>query len=137
LLDPITEAAVDAAVQAAKRVDAPLIVVATNTGRTPLALSNHRPTATVLALTHSEQVARLLALCWGVTATVAPETPGLLHQELTFAINWAAARGLVRPGQRVVLVEGEMPPQPTSRAVVVRAVMSSDQVNDGVAKSEW
>jgi pyruvate kinase len=125
LVDPITEAAVDAAILAARRLDAPLIVVATSTGRTPLALSNHRPTATVLALTHSEQVARLLALCWGVTATVAPEKLGL-QQELAFAINWARTRRLVRPGQHVVLLEGEMPGQPTSRAVVVRAVMSSD-----------
>ena len=125
LVDPITEAAVDAAVLAAKRLDTPLIVVATNTGRTPQALSNRKPTATVLALTHSEQVARLLALCWGVTATVAPENPGL-QQELAIAINWARTRRLLRPGQHVVLVEGEMPGQPTSRAVVVRAVMSSD-----------
>src|SRR5690242_2610921 len=37
LVNPITEAAVDAAVLAAKRLDAPLIVVATNSGRTALA----------------------------------------------------------------------------------------------------
>jgi pyruvate kinase len=131
LVDPSTEAAVDAAVLAGKRLDAPLIAVATNTGRTPLAVSNRRPTAKVVALTHSEQVARRLALCWGVTATVAPEKLGL-QQELAFAINWARARGLVRPGQHVVLLEGEMPGQPASRAVVVRTVMSSDQVSDGV-----
>jgi pyruvate kinase len=121
LVDPNTEAAVDAAVLAAKRLDAPLIVVATDTGQTPLALSNRKPTATVLALTHREQVARLLALCWGVTAAVAPEKLSL-QQELAFAINWARTRGLVRPGQHVVLLEGEMPGQPTRRAVVVRTV---------------
>jgi pyruvate kinase len=131
LVDPITEAAVNAAALAAKRLDAPLTVVATNTGRTALALSTRRPTATVLALTPSEQVARLLALCWGVTATVAPEKLSV-QQELAFAINWARTRGLVRTGQHVVLLEGEMPGQPTSRAVVVRAVLSSDQVKDGV-----
>jgi pyruvate kinase len=125
LVEPITEAAVDAAVLVAKRLDVPLIVVATNTGRTALALSNRRPTTTVLALTPSEQVARLLALCWGVTATVAPEKLGL-QQEMAFAINRARTRQLVRPGQHVVLVEGEMPGQPTSRAVVVRTVMSGD-----------
>jgi pyruvate kinase len=125
LVDPSTEAAVDAAILVAKRLDAPLIVVATNTGRTPLALSNRRPTATVLTLTPSEQVARVLALCWGVTAMVAPEKPSL-RQELALAINWARTRGLVRPGQNVVLVEGEMPDQPTTRAVVVRAVTSDD-----------
>jgi hypothetical protein len=61
----------------------------------------------------------------GVTATVSPEKLGL-QQELATAINWARTRQLVLPGQHVVLVEGEMPDQPTSRAVVVRAVMSSD-----------
>jgi hypothetical protein len=35
-------------------------------------------------------------------------------------------------GQHVVLLEGEMPGQPTSRAVVVRTLLSSDQVSDGV-----
>jgi pyruvate kinase len=124
LVEPITEAAVDAAFLAAKRLNAPLIVVATNSGRTALALSNRRPTATVLALTPSEQVARLLALCWGVTATVTPEHSSP-QQELAFAINWARTRRLIQPGQHVVLVRGEMPGQPTSRAVVVRAVMSS------------
>jgi pyruvate kinase len=48
LVNPITEAAVDAACLAAKRLEAPLTVVATNSGRTALALSNRRPTATVL-----------------------------------------------------------------------------------------
>jgi pyruvate kinase len=125
LVNPITEAAVDAACLAAKRLEAPLIVAATNSGRTALALSNRRPTATVLALAHSEQVARLLALCWGVTATVVPVGPSP-QQELDFAIAWAGPRGLVRRGQHVVLVQGEMPGQPTSRAVLVGAVTSGE-----------
>ena len=41
-----------------ERLDAPLIVVATDSGRTALALSNRRPAATILALTRTEQVAR-------------------------------------------------------------------------------
>src|SRR6516164_8050061 len=125
LVNPITEAAVDAACLAAKRLEAPLIVAATNSGRTALALSNRRPAATVLALTRSEQVARLLALCWGVSATVAP-VDSSPQQELDFAIAWAGPRRLVRRGQHVVLVRGEMPGQPTSRAVLVGAVMSGE-----------
>jgi pyruvate kinase len=125
LVEPITEAAVDAAFLAAKRLDAPLIVVVTNSGRTALALSNRRPTATALALTRSEQVARLLALCWGVTATVVPENSSP-QQELAFAIDWARTQRLVQPGQHVVLLRGEMPGQPTGRAVFVRAVLNSE-----------
>ena len=115
----------DAACLAAKRLEAPLIVVATNSGRTALALSNRRPPATVLALAHGEHVARLLALCWGVTATVAP-VDSSPQQELDFAIAWAGPRRLVRRGQHVVLVRGEMPGQPTSRAVLVGAAMSGE-----------
>jgi pyruvate kinase len=116
---------VDAACLAAKRLEAPLIAVVTNSGRTALALSNRRPTATVLALAHSEHVSRLLALCWEVTATVVPMDSSP-QQELGFAIAWAGPRRLVRCGQHVVLVRGDMPGQPTSRAVLVGAVMSGE-----------
>jgi pyruvate kinase len=40
LVEPITEATVDAAWLVAERLDAPVIVVATDSGRTALALSN-------------------------------------------------------------------------------------------------
>ena len=66
LIEPITESAVDAAHLMTEQLDAPLIVVSTESGRTAVALSNRRPTATILALTRTEQVARTLALCWGV-----------------------------------------------------------------------
>jgi pyruvate kinase len=117
-VDPVTEAAVDAACLAARQLDAPLIVAVTNSGRTALALSNRRPTATVLALTRSEAVARLLALCWGVTATVTTEDASP-QQELAFAVHWAHARGLVQPGRPAVLVRGAMPGQSASRIVAV------------------
>jgi pyruvate kinase len=122
LVQPITEAAVDAACLAAQRLDAPLIVIATESGRAALALSNRRPTAAVLALTRTEAVARLLALCWGVTALVAASGTASAEQDLAFAADWARARGLVQPGQHVVLLRGEMPGQFNSRAVLVHKV---------------
>jgi pyruvate kinase len=116
---------VDAACLAATRLEAPLIVVATNSRRTTLALSDRRPPATVLALARSEQGARLLALCWGVTATVVP-VDSSPHQELDFGIAWAEQRRLGRRGKHTVQVRGEMPGQPTSGAVLVGAVMSAE-----------
>jgi pyruvate kinase len=118
---PTTEAMVDAACLATERLDAPLIVVATDSGRTALALSNRRPAATILALTRTEQVARTLALCWGVTAVVAPQRLQL-EQELPFAIDWALGRKLVQSGQHVVLLRGEMPGQIKHRAVMAGKV---------------
>ena len=88
LVEPITEATVDAACLVTERLDAPLIVVATDSGRTALALSNRRPAATILAVTRTEQIARTLAACWGVTPVVQPEA-GSAEQDLAFAVGWA------------------------------------------------
>jgi pyruvate kinase len=120
LVHPITEASVDAACVAANRLSAPLIVVVTESGRTALALSNRRPAAMVLALTRTEPVARLLALCWGVTPLVFDTSDA--HQALAFAIDWARSRGLVRTGQHAVLLRGELPGFAHSRAILVGSV---------------
>src|SRR4029434_338240 len=82
LIEPITEAAVDAAYLMTERLNAPLIVVATDSGRTALALRNRRHTATILALTRTERVARALALCWGVTPLLLPESSSSAEGEL-------------------------------------------------------
>jgi pyruvate kinase len=121
LVEPMTEAAVDAACLFAQRLGVSLIVAATESGRTVLALSNRRPSATVLAVTRTEQVARRLAVCWGVTPMVQPESwPA--EREFSYAIDWARSRGLVRPGQYAVLVRGQVPGEDRSRAVLAREV---------------
>jgi pyruvate kinase len=120
-VERITEATVDAANLVAGRLDAPLIVVATDSGRTALALSNRRPPATILAVTRTEQIARTLAVCWGVTPVVQAEVASA-EQELAFAIEWAKSRRLLRPGEHVVLLRGQAPGQDRSRAVLAREV---------------
>jgi pyruvate kinase len=112
---------VDAACLATQRLGAPLIVVATESGRTALALSNRRPSATILAVTRTEQLAQTLAVCWGVTPAVHPEAAAA-EQQLAFAIAWAKSRRLVHPGQHVVLVRGQVPGQDRNRAVLAREV---------------
>ena len=120
-VEPITEAAVDAACLAARRLAAPLIVVATDSGRTALALSNRRPAATILAVTRTEALARTLAVCWGVAAVVQPE-PVAAERELDLAIARAKENRVVKPGQYAVLVRGQAPGEDPSRAVLVRRV---------------
>ncbi|HEX3149696.1 MAG TPA: pyruvate kinase [Gemmataceae bacterium] len=120
-VEPITEAAVDAAYLINERLNASVVVVATESGRTALALSNRRPTSTILAVTRTEQLARRLAVCWGVTAMVQPET-AMVEQELSSAMEWAKSRRLVRSGDYVVLVRGQVPGEEPSRAVLTRQV---------------
>jgi pyruvate kinase len=121
LVDPITRAAVDAACLMTQQLGATLIVVATDSGRTALALSNRRPGATICALTRTEGVARILSLCWGVTALVLPDTPSA-EGVLAFGIDWAKTQGLVRHGEYAVLLRGGLAGQTDLRAVLAGRV---------------
>jgi pyruvate kinase len=117
LIDPITRASVDAACLMAQQLSAAMIMVATHSGRTALALSNRRPAATILALARNEQVARALSLCWGVTAVVLPDTLSA-EQALVLGVDWAKSHGLARSGQHAVLLRGQVADRYDIRAVL-------------------
>jgi pyruvate kinase len=110
-VDPITKASVDAACLMTEQLDAGLLVVTADTGRTALALSNRRPAASILALSRTERVARRLSLCWGITAVVLPEA-SWAERVLARGVEWAQSHGIVTSGQHAVLL---------SRQVVERA----------------
>ena len=63
-----------------------------------------------------------MALYWGVTPLARPRAVSDVEQALAFALDWARARGLVAPGDRVVLVRGTMPGNPTHNAMLVQEV---------------
>ncbi len=116
-----TEVVVEAAAMACRRLKARLVVVASHSGKTAIALSKHRYNAPTLAMTDVEGLARKMCLLWGVTPILVPElTDGA--QSLGLALEWARARGLVAKGDRVVLVRGTVPGNPVHNAVFVQEV---------------
>jgi len=121
ILTPISEGIVEAASQACRRLNAALLVVATHSGRTALALSKHRHATPTLALTDRATKARELALYWGVTPIHVPDiTQG--EPALQFALQWAGARGIVTRGDRVVLLRGTVPGSSVHNAMFVQEV---------------
>jgi pyruvate kinase len=121
LVDPATEAAVDAASLMTRQLDAALIVVAADSGRTALALSNRRPAAVVLAIARTEPVARGLTLCWGVTPVLHADSSNP-ERVLAFGIEWAKAHGLVSSGQHAVLLGEGVAGRPDIRAVLTGTI---------------
>ena len=121
LIDPLTAASVDAASLMTEQLDAALIVVPAESGRTALAVSNRRPAAAILALPRTDFVARSLSLCWGVTAVVLPE-PALAERVLAFGVDWAKSHGLVGPGRHAVLLSGAVADRRDIRAVLAGVV---------------
>jgi pyruvate kinase len=121
LVTPITEGVVEAASHACRRLGAALLVVATHSGRTALAVSKHRHSTPTLALAGDRATARRMTLYWGVTPLHFPHITDA-EQALSFALDWARARQLVAPGDRVVLLRGMVPGSPVHNALLVHEV---------------
>jgi pyruvate kinase len=87
-------------------LQAPWIMVFTETGSTARYVSGFRPRARIAAVTPSEKVHRRLALLWGVTPILAPEASDT--ESLILAGQEAQMRaGLLKPGDRVVILAGQ------------------------------
>lgn len=118
---PITEAVVESASRVATKLHAALMVVATHSGRTALALSKQRGATPTLALTDDAEVAQAMALYWGVTPLHIPELFDT-GQVLAFADEWCREQDLIRTGDRLVIVRGVMPDNPSHNAILVHEV---------------
>jgi pyruvate kinase len=101
-----TERAIAAAtVEAVRRLGCPLVFTFTRTGATARIVSSVRPPVPILALTDLRKTYNQLALVWGVIPVLCEE--GSTYDDmLTCARQTAIARGLARPGDRVVLTAG-------------------------------
>jgi pyruvate kinase len=120
-VQPITESMVEAVRQVSRRLSATLVIVSTNSGRTALALSKQRYASPTLALAADPAVARALALYWGVTPVFTPEA-ARSEQARAFALSWARSRGLIAPGDRIVIVHGTTPNHPSHNGMFVEMV---------------
>ncbi|MCA9060511.1 MAG: pyruvate kinase [Planctomycetaceae bacterium] len=101
---PITEAVTRGAVAAATVLNPDLIVVATVTGRTALALSRYRGRVPIVAITDKEDVARRMCLYWGVTAVVSKVVRQSADALLQFVVQWGKRQHLLRSESKVIVV---------------------------------
>jgi pyruvate kinase len=120
-ITPVTEAMVDAASVACRRLNAALLVVATHSGRTALALSKQRHETPTLALARTPEMARTMALYWGVTPTYVHDLVNL-EDVLHHLEDWAKRHDLIRSGDNVVLLRGTIPGNPVQNALAVHHV---------------
>ncbi|HQX50032.1 MAG TPA: pyruvate kinase [Planctomycetaceae bacterium] len=101
---PITEAVTRGAIAASEYLKADLIVVATVTGRTALALSRLRGHVPVLAFTDREEVARRMTLYWGVTPIFSRVVQQSADALLAFVVKWGGRHQLLGSGSKVIIV---------------------------------
>jgi pyruvate kinase len=113
----IGEAISNAACDIAETVHAQALVVPTFSGGTAGAVARLRPRRPIVAITHDEHVARMLALEWGVVPLVimpCDDVEELWRQSL----GAAADSGLLEAGDRVVITAGTLLNVPGSTNVI-------------------
>lgn len=103
LLSPHAHAVCEAAVTLAESGDAAAIVAVTRGGKTARVLSALRPRASIYAVTPSADVARRLALAWGVVPLVSSLPTELAHAVPRIG-ELLVARGFVAPSSAIVVV---------------------------------
>jgi pyruvate kinase len=100
----VTEAVTLGAARAAEHLSVDLIVVATRSGRTALAVSRQRSPIPILGLSDSPETARRMCLYWGVTPLVTDLVQAPPQELLKFVVDWCRRHGVVKPGSKLVLV---------------------------------
>lgn len=100
----LTEAVTLGAGAAAENLKADLIVVASQTGRTAMALSKQRLPMPILALTDNIATARRMCLYWGITPLLTSTTFPTPQETLGFVIGWGQKLGVLKSGSRIVVV---------------------------------
>ena len=103
--DEDADALVAAARRAAESGSTACLVAFTTTGVTAMRLARERPLQPVLALTANIDVARRLALVWGLEPRLAEQPKGLDHLTKG-AASLAAELGLAPPNGRVLILAG-------------------------------
>lgn len=102
--NPTTEAVSLGARVIAEDLNADLIVIPTQTGRTALALSRLRSRVPILAVTHDPVLARKLCLYWGVTSVVNKLVRQSADALLQYVVQWGLDSDVLQSGNRIVVV---------------------------------
>ena len=101
------ETVCSAAVKTTIDSNCPLIIVLTETGHTAVSIAKYRPKAPIMAISASERSIRQLPCVRGVTSIVTASFVGT-DSVITKAIDQAKTMGMVKSGDWVVAVHGEI-----------------------------
>lgn len=100
----VTEAVTQGASVAAEHLKADILVVATHSGRTAMAVSKQRSSVPVLALTDRPETARRMCLYWGVTALETDAVHDAPRELVKFVVDWGKKLDVLASGSRLVIV---------------------------------
>jgi pyruvate kinase len=100
------DAVCSSAVNMAKMIGAKAIVAYTDSGKTALLISKHRPSVPILAVTCNERTCRRLAMYWGVEAIYINEEAETTDEMIKQASRAAYVAGYADIGDFIIITAG-------------------------------
>ena len=110
LVDTFATSLAKAAVQVANDIDAKAIVAYTETGSTPLLISNFRPSAPIITFSAKDLTLRQMNILWGVEQTKI-ERFDTTEEMFKIANSWLQTHKNFKKNDKVVIVAGTPPNQ--------------------------
>ncbi|MBS4021424.1 MAG: pyruvate kinase [Dethiobacter sp.] len=101
----VTDAISYATCYAAQELGAAAIITATQSGHTARMVSKYKPKARIIAVTPREQVARILALTWGVFPVLCRPTTST-DEMFNSAVEASLDSGYIKNGDLVIITAG-------------------------------
>ncbi|QIQ22095.1 pyruvate kinase PykF [Zophobihabitans entericus] len=114
----ITAAVCCGAVEIAERLNSPLIIVATRSGKSAKEVRHYFPTARIVALTSNPKTANQLILTKGVEPSLI-DPINSTDDFYRLGKEIALSKGLAKPGDTVVMVSGALVPSGTTNTTSV------------------
>ena len=119
-IDSLTTSLAKAAVQVANEIDAKAIVAFTETGRTPLLISNYRPEAPIFTFTTIDKTYKQMHILWGVEQAKI-ERLETTTEMFEIADTWLQNNKKFKKNDKVVIVAGT-PPNKEAATNLVRVM---------------
>ncbi|MDA7977536.1 MAG: pyruvate kinase [Pirellulales bacterium] len=104
-LHPLTHAVVHGVAEIVQRLDAKLVIAASHSGATALALSNLRMSVPILGVSDREDTLRRMNLYWGVRPMSGMPLDSV-RKLGSLVADWGNECGTLSPGDHIVLVRG-------------------------------
>lgn len=108
----------NSATEIATRVNAKAIITITHTGKSPLLLSNHRPSAQIISSTFNETIIKQCKLIWGVESILIKESDEF-HQTVEMIKAKIIENNILNESDRVVFIS-PMPFSQTESANMIQ-----------------
>ena len=82
------------------------IIALTSSGGSAVKLARYRTDIDIIAITHNEQAAYRLTLCWGITAAFVIEKEERLHTLMAKSIKAAVEKGYIKDDKSYIMTAG-------------------------------